>query len=107
LFEGQAYLHRKSNLSDLVAMHLYEDLHVLGRSMKLVQRVDSQRSVLNTMNQRRGIKARRGDGSFVEVVPNADPIRDSGFWSCPHFTGHSGGCGLSCDELAGRAHFQP
>jgi transposase-like protein len=28
-------------------------------------------------------------------------------WSCPRFTGHSGGCGLSCDELAGRAHFQP
>ena len=28
-------------------------------------------------------------------------------WSCPRFTGHSGGCGLSCDELAGRAHLQP
>jgi len=24
----------------------------------------------------------------------------SGYWSCPRFTGHSGGCGLSCDELA-------
>ena len=28
-------------------------------------------------------------------------------WSCPRFTGHSGGCGLICDELAGRAHLQP
>ena len=28
-------------------------------------------------------------------------------WSCPRFTGHSGGCGLSCDELARRAHLQP
>lgn len=28
-------------------------------------------------------------------------------WSCPRFTGHSCGCGLSGDELAGRAHFQP
>lgn len=79
LFDGQAYLHRKSNLGDLVAMHLYEDLHGLGRSKKLVQRVDSELSVLNTMNQRHGIKARRGDGSFGEVVPNADPIRDPGF----------------------------
>mgnify|MGYP003671038404 FL=1 len=23
-------------------------------------------------------------------------------WSCPRFSGHSGGCGLSCDELAWR-----
>jgi len=29
------------------------------------------------------------------------------YWSCPRFSGHSGGCGLSCDELAWRAHFQP
>lgn len=28
-------------------------------------------------------------------------------WSCPHFTGHSGCCDLSCNELAGRAHLQP
>ncbi|WP_420535903.1 helix-turn-helix domain-containing protein [Cereibacter sphaeroides] len=32
---------------------------------------------------------------------------EAGQWSCPRFTGHSGGCGLGCDELAGRAHFQP
>ena len=32
---------------------------------------------------------------------------DTGAWSCPRFTGHSGGCGLGFDELAGRAHFQP
>jgi len=29
------------------------------------------------------------------------------YWSCPCFTGHSGCCGLSCNELAWRAHFQP
>ena len=28
-------------------------------------------------------------------------------WFCPCFTGHSGGCGLSCNGLAGRAHLQP
>lgn len=25
---------------------------------------------------------------------------DAAIWSCPRFGGHSGGCGLSCDELA-------
>ncbi len=82
LFLGQAYLHRKSNLGDLVAMHLYEDLHALGRSQKLVSRVNSKLSVLNTMNQRHGIKARRGDGSFGEIVPGAVAIKDPGFAVC-------------------------
>lgn len=82
LFSGQAYLHRKSNLGDLVAMHLYEDLHALGRSKKLISRVDTGLSVLNTKNQRHGIKARRGDGSFGEIVPDADPIKDKGFVVC-------------------------
>lgn len=82
LFDGQSYLHRKSNLGDLVAMHLYEDLHALGRSRKLVGRVDNGLSVLNTKNQRHGIRARRGDGSFGEIVPNADPIKDKGFVVC-------------------------
>ena len=79
LFEGQAYLHRKSNLGDFVAMHLYEDLHRLGRSEKYVARVDTGISVLNTQNLRQGIKARRGDGSFGEIVPNTDAIQDEGF----------------------------
>ena len=79
LFEGQAYLHRKSNLGDFVAMHLYEDLHRLGRSKKYVARVDTGISVLNTQNLRQGIKARRGDGSFGEIVPNTDAIQDEGF----------------------------
>ena len=34
-------------------------------------------------------------------------ITDRQTWSCPRFTGHSGSCGLSCDELARRAHLQP
>ena len=61
LFEGQAYLHRKSNLGDFVAMQLYEDLHQLGRSKKFVERVDAGHAVLNTANKRQGVKARRGD----------------------------------------------
>lgn len=79
LFEGQAYLHRKSNLGDFVAMHLYEDLYELGRSRKYVDRVDAGTSALNTQNLRRGIKARRGDGSFGEIVPNADSTKDDDF----------------------------
>ena len=82
LFEGQAYLRRKSNLGDSVAMRLYEDLYELGRSGKLVHRVDTGLSVLNTRNTRRGVSARRGDGSFGEIVPNETPIRDQGFVVC-------------------------
>lgn len=82
LFDGQAYLHRRSNLGDYVAMHLYEDLHSLARSKKFVSRVDIGMSVLNTQNRRHGIKARRGDGSFGEIVPNVEPIRDRGFVVC-------------------------
>ena len=79
LFEGQAYLHRRSNLGDLVAMQLYEDLYELGRARKYIDRVDSQVSVLNGQNIRHGISARRGDGSFGEIVPNSNAVRDEGF----------------------------
>lgn len=79
LFDGKAYLHRNSTLGDIVAMHLYEDLHDLGRSPKLVRRIEAGISVLNTQNRRRGIKARRGDGSFGELVPSAEPIKDEGY----------------------------
>jgi hypothetical protein len=82
LFDGHAYLHRRSNLGDHVAMHIYEDLHALGRSPRLVHRVNTGLSVLNTKNQRHGIRARRGDGSFGEIVPNAKPIKDEGFTVC-------------------------
>lgn len=82
VFEGQAYLHRRSNLGDWVAMHFYEDLHALGRSKKYVHRVDTGISVLNTQNRRQGIKARRGHESFGEIVPQVDPIKDKGFVVC-------------------------
>ena len=79
LFEGQAYLHRKPNLGDFVAIQLYENLYELGRSKKYISRVDSQISVLNGQNIRHGISARRGDGSFGEIVPNSNAVRDEGF----------------------------
>lgn len=79
LFDGRAYLHRNSSLGDFVAMHLYEDIVALGKSNKLSQRVSAKDLVLNTANNRQGIKARRGDGTFGEIVPGVTPFTDSGY----------------------------
>lgn len=79
LFEGQRYKHRNPTLGDSVAKHLFEDLYALDRSPKYTNRVDSRLSVLSKENRRRGVSARRGDGSFGEAVPNSNPIREEGF----------------------------
>lgn len=60
-------------------MRLYEDLRALDRSRRLTDRIDGGLAVLNTQNRRHGVKARRGDGSFGEIVPNVTPIGDEGF----------------------------
>jgi hypothetical protein len=60
-------------------MELYEDLHALSRSRKLVDRIDTGLSVLNTQNRRTGVTARRGDGSFGEIVPKVEPIKDKAY----------------------------
>jgi hypothetical protein len=79
LFAGKAYRHRISNLGDFVAMHLYEDLVALNRSAKLSQRTASKEWVLNTANKRQGIQARRGDGTFGEIVPGEIALTDTGY----------------------------
>ena len=79
LFDGQPYHHRKSNLGDLVALQLFEDLYEVRRSNKYKVRVDTGLSVLNIRNLRRGIRARRGDGTFGGIVPNSESVRDDGF----------------------------
>ncbi len=79
LFAGTKYEHRKSNLGDLVAMEFYEDLVDLGRSSLLIPRVDASDWVINTGNRRVGVSARRGDGTFGELVPGTQAIRDPGF----------------------------
>lgn len=79
LFLGQPYLHRRSTQNDWVSMHLYEDLVALGRSTKLVDRVQSHIRVLTATNKTVGIKARRGDGTFGEVVPHTVPLADPGY----------------------------
>jgi hypothetical protein len=79
LFEGKRYIHRASNLGDFVAMHMYEDLATLNRSEKYTLGVMARERVLNAQNKRKGILARRGDGSFGELIPGETPIVDPGY----------------------------
>lgn len=62
-----------------MAMHLYEDLIQIARSPKLVREIEDRRRVLNVQNKRHGIAARRGDGTFGEIIPGEAPIIDEGF----------------------------
>jgi len=71
LFEGKVYLHRNSSLGDSVAWCLPEDLYGLNRSLKLNAGVDARTRVLNVQNRLTGINARRGDGTFGELIPHA------------------------------------
>lgn len=79
LFDGTQYLHRKSNLGDLVAIEFYEDLVALGKSTKLPMRVAAHDRVINLKNVAVGKSARRGDGTLGELVPAAVAIVEKGF----------------------------
>jgi hypothetical protein len=79
LFEGRPYFHRDSSLGDRVASYLYEDLHQLGKSTKLRERIEARTRVLNAQNLTVGILRRRGDGTFGELVPSATAIADEGY----------------------------
>lgn len=47
LFEGKPYRHRIANLGDLVASYLYEDVTTLGKSTKLLERIEHHERVVN------------------------------------------------------------
>ena len=80
LFEGKIYKHRDSSQGDFVAMHLYEDLLTINRSPKLIEAAINRKDrVLNVQNRRRGVAARRGDGTFGEIIPGETPITDPGY----------------------------
>jgi hypothetical protein len=79
LFEGNKYLHRNASLGNHVAKQLYEDLFTLGRSPKLIAAVNAKERVLNVQNKARGVEARRGDGSFGEILPGGKPVSDLGY----------------------------
>jgi hypothetical protein len=78
LFEGKPYIHRKSNLGDLVASQFYEDLVTMGKSTSLVEGVQRHERVVNMKNVMTGKPARRGDGTFGELVPAAVAITAKG-----------------------------
>lgn len=69
VFHGQVYRHRVSTTGDSIAGYLFEDLVSLGQSSKLVNRVLNGEVAVNTGNQIKGKKGRRGDGTFGRVVP--------------------------------------
>lgn len=78
IFEGTPYLHRRSHLGDLVASQLYEDLVALKKSKLIVERVRRHERVINLRNVAIGKPARRGDGTFGEIVPAAVAIIEKG-----------------------------
>jgi hypothetical protein len=79
LFAGTKYEHRRSNLGDFVAMHLYEDLVAIKRSDRYVLSVESMASVMNAQNKRKGVEARRGDGTFGELILGERAVIDPGY----------------------------
>jgi hypothetical protein len=79
LFEARKYEHRRSNLGDFVAMHLYEDLVAVNKSDRYVISVSDMSRVLNVQNRREGIQARRGDGTFGELIVGETPRIDPGY----------------------------
>lgn len=79
LFEGVVYRHRDSTLGDSVAWYLPEDLYALQRSPRLNALISAGERVLNIRNTLRGIRARRGDATFGEIVPRSEPVAAPGF----------------------------
>src|SRR5437763_17161965 len=78
IFDGKPYRHRIANLGDLVASQLYEDLVALGKSTRLVERVQQHERVVNLKNLMTGKPGRRGDGTFGELVTAAVALTEKG-----------------------------
>jgi hypothetical protein len=70
-FRNGPYIHRNSQLGNRIADYLYEDLYALGLSRKFNDRVDARSHVLNPKGISPGIRARRGDGSFGDLIPGS------------------------------------
>lgn len=79
LFDGKVFKHRASTQGDNVAIQFYEDLYKVNRSLKYVDRVTRGISVVNRENQRQGVKARRGDGSFGEIIRYEAAVSELGY----------------------------
>ena len=79
LFVAGPYRHRASTNGDKVALEFYEDLLTLDRSKTLATRVAQGLCVVSGTNKRQGVRARRGDGSFGEIVPNQPAQPEPGY----------------------------
>jgi len=79
VFRGQKYNHRISNTGDQIASYLYEDLLSLGDSKKFIQNVEARIGVVNTGNQVKGKRGRRGDGTFGRIVPGVPASSVAGY----------------------------
>jgi len=61
-------------------MHLYEDLVAINRSRRLMEAaIERKDRVLNVQNKRRDVTARRGDGTFGQLIPGESAINDPGY----------------------------
>jgi hypothetical protein len=60
-------------------MHLYEDLVAIKKSDRYILSVENMSRVLNVQNRRKGIEARRGDGTFGELIVGEEPVIDPGY----------------------------
>ena len=69
LFEGRPYRHRASNHGDKLALEVFEDIYALGRSEKLNRSVDQRLKGTSPKNMRTGIRSRRADGLFGDLLP--------------------------------------
>jgi hypothetical protein len=82
-FAARRYSHRDPNVGDRLSAELYEDLYARARARdaqsKLVRRVDERSRVLNATNYQTGVRARRGDGTFGEIVYGEEPKRMEGY----------------------------
>src|SRR5437016_2153119 len=79
VFQETRYKHRDSSIGDSIAIELYEDLHDLDKSSKLTARIENHARVINIQNVRQGVKARRGDGTFGELILGEDALALPGF----------------------------
>jgi hypothetical protein len=78
-FRNGPYIHRNSQLGNRIADYLYEDLYALQLSRKFNDRIDARRHVLNPKGITPGIRARRGDGSFGDLIPGSTAVVVPGF----------------------------
>jgi hypothetical protein len=78
-FRNGPYIHRNSQLGNRIADYLYEDLYSLGLSRKYNDRVDARSHVLNPKGISPGIRSRRGDGSFGDLIPGSPATVAPGF----------------------------